>query len=95
MKKAIFIRDGKLTWIAEIVLISVVVFGWYGVPYLNQISFWLALPLGAVSLIAAFTLMFEGRASAIGFKPFTNDPLGWRKAKRTYREKQPEENESR
>lgn len=26
------------------------------------------------------------RAGAIGFKPFTNDPLGWRAAKKTYQD---------
>jgi hypothetical protein len=33
-----------------------------------------------------------GRAHALGLPPpFTNDPLGWRKAKKTYREEQSEE----
>jgi hypothetical protein len=93
MKKEIFIRDGTLTWLAEVALISVVALGWYSVPYLYEISFWLALPLGLVSLLAAFILMFEGRASAIGLKPFTNDPLGWRRAKKTYKKERTDESQ--
>jgi hypothetical protein len=29
---------------------------------------------------------FGARAGALGFKPFTNDPLGWRAAKKSYQD---------
>lgn len=85
MKKGLFFLDGKLTWKTELLLITVVALGWFGVPYLYKISIWLAFPFFIVSVLAALILMFEGTASAIGLKPFTNDPLGWRKAKKSYK----------
>jgi uncharacterized membrane protein len=88
MKKENFIHEGRLTWKAEVVLLAVAALGWFGVPYLYKFSIWLALPLFIVSVVAALIMMFQGRASAIGLKPFTNDPLGWRKAKKSYEKKE-------
>ncbi len=79
-----FVREGKLTWLSELLLGGIVVIGLIGIPILNM-PLWLAIPIGGLSLIAGVVLMFEGRASALGLKPFTNDPLGWRKAKETYK----------
>lgn len=81
--KKLLVQDGRLTWIAEIFLGAVVLFGLLGIPFFN-VPFWLAIPIGVAALLAAAILMFEGRATALGLKPFTNDPLGWRKAKKTY-----------
>lgn len=78
-----FIRDGKLTFLAETLLAILVLFGAFGVPYLN-VPLWAAIPIWIFGFVAAGVLMFEGRASALGFKPFTRDPLGWRRSKRTY-----------
>ena len=82
--KKLLVQDGRLTWIAEIILGFVVLLGLFGIPIFN-IPFWLAIPVGVVALIAGAVLMFEGRATALGLKPFTNDPLGWRKAKESYK----------
>jgi hypothetical protein len=82
--KKLLVQDGRLTWIAEIFLGAVVLFGLLGIPFFN-VPFWLAIPIGVAALLAAAILMFEGRATALGLKPFTNDPLGWRKAKESYK----------
>lgn len=45
--------------------------------------FWLLMCIGAVLGYAA---AYGGLAKQFGFQPpFTNDPLGWRKAKETYK----------
>lgn len=77
------INDGRLKWLAEIIFGSLALLGLIGIPLLN-IDLWLAIPIGLVSLFSAGVLMFEGRSAAIGLKPFTDDPLGWRKAKKSY-----------
>ena len=84
--KKLLVQDGRLTWIAEIFLGAVVLFGLLGIPFFN-VPFWLAIPIGVAALLAGAILMFEGRATALGLKPFTNDPLGWRKAKKSYETK--------
>ena len=82
--KKLLLEDGRLTWVAEIILGSVVLFGLVGIPFFN-LPLWLAIPIGLAALLAGAVLMFEGRAAALGLKPFTNDPLGWRKAKESYK----------
>lgn len=76
-----FIKEGKLTIASELLLFILIILGFFGVPYFN-FPLWIAIPLYIISIISAFILMFEGRASAIGLKPFSNDPLGWRKIKK-------------
>lgn len=82
--KKLLVQDGRLTWITEILLGSVALFGLFGIPFFN-IPFWLAIPIAVAAFLAGAVLMFEGRATALGLKPFTNDPLGWRKAKQSYK----------
>lgn len=89
----LFIQDGKLTLLAELFLGAVVALGLIGIPLLN-LPLWLAIPIGLGAVLAACILMFEGRATAIGLKPFTNDPLGWRKAKQTYAQDQEQQSGS-
>lgn len=81
--KSKFIRDGRLTWRAEVVLVVVFILGIVGIP-LFDLSLWLAIPIGLAALVSGLILMFEGRATALGFRPFTNDPLGWRAVKKSY-----------
>jgi hypothetical protein len=78
-----FVRNGRLTWLSECILCSLVLLGLVGIPVLN-IDLWLAIPVGVMAFLAGAVLMFEGRSTAIGLKAFTDDPLGWRKAKNTY-----------
>lgn len=79
----VFIKDGVLTFFSEVLLVALVLLGLFGVPYFN-IPLWGAIPIWLVSIISAGLLMFEGRATALGLKPFTKDPLNWRKAKKSY-----------
>ncbi len=79
----LFVRNGKLALPAEIVLGALVLLGFFGIPLLDM-PLWLAIPIGVVAVISTALLIFEGAAASIGLRPFTNDPLGWRKAKKTY-----------
>lgn len=81
--KKLLVSDGSLTLTAQLLLGCVTLLGFVGIP-LFDIPLWLAIPLGFLSLVSGSILMFEGRAAAIGLKPFTRDPLNWRKAKKTY-----------
>ncbi len=78
-----FVKDGKLTLLAEICLVGLVLLGFFGAPLLNM-PLWLAIPIGLVAVLSAALLIFEGAAASIGLKPLTRAPLGWRKAKKTY-----------
>lgn len=50
--------------------------------------FWLLMLSGAaIAKVSAY----GGLAEKFGYKPFTNDPLGWRKAKESYLNKDTEE----
>lgn len=80
--------------LAELLLGAVVLFGFFGVPLLN-IPFWLGVCIFGVSVVAAAVLMFEGRAVAVGLKPFSEDPLGWRKAKQSYEGPTSDRNDSK
>jgi hypothetical protein len=84
--KSLFVRDGRLTFLSEILLVIFVLLGFFGIPILG-VPIWLAIPLGLISLLSAVLLISEGAAVSVGLKPFTNDPLGWRKAKNTYQAK--------
>ena len=78
-----FIRDGRTTnlggMVAQLLALAaiVAVIGFR----LNNLLGWIIL---IVSGIVILVFGIAGRAEALGLKPFTNDPLGWRKAKETY-----------
>lgn len=80
----LLLAEGKLTGIGVMLLFLV------GLSILlASIAFsptvwmwWLGISLGLGCMAVAG---FSGRAHALGLPPpFTNDPLGWRKAKATY-----------
>jgi len=79
----LFVKNGRLTLLAEICLAGLVLLGFFGIPLL-EMSLWLAIPIGILAVLSAALLIFEGAAASVGLKPLTNDPLGWRKAKKTY-----------
>lgn len=81
---SIIFKNGKFTFIAELCLIIIVLLGCFGIPLLDM-PIWLAIPIGGLAIISAALLIFEGAAVSVGLKPFTNDPLGWRKAKESYK----------
>lgn len=83
LKHALF-KDGRITFVGSIVLLLLGLL----VGYASLVL----LPSNELRLIGASVGLgisvlggFSGRARALGLPPpFTNDPLGWRKAKRTY-----------
>lgn len=56
--------------------------------FLSGWKFYLALVAG---LVTASISSFEAKARVLGLKPFTNDPLDWRAAKKTYEKKERDE----
>jgi len=87
MKKFIrlFVKNGQTTPIGGLVaimiaLVSIVlVIGFR----LNNMFGWSIL---VISGVVIFIFGVAGKAEALGLKPFTNDPLDWRRAKETYKE---------
>ena len=79
-----FIRNGNLTFFGAV---CVVLTG-FGLAYVSLEYFsFLTLKVVGLSLGLGIASIggFSGRAKALDLKPFTNDPLGWRKAKESYR----------
>ncbi len=79
-----FFKNGKATWYGSWLAIVGSLLVMYAVIHfrLNNVFGWFLL-VTAWIVLAVFGL--SGRAEAIGLKPFTNDPLGWRKAKKSYK----------
>ena len=79
-----FIKDGRSTTLGGWVVIALSAAVIFGVVHyrVNNFFGWFLLFLSC-TLIAIFGV--AGRAEALGLKPFTNDPLGWRKAKESYK----------
>lgn len=90
LKPEFFVRKGNLTLTSALIL---VVFG-FGLSYisLEYAPFIFLKVVGlAVGLAIAAIGGFSGRAKSLEIKPFTNDPIGWRKAKENYLKKNAEE----
>ena len=82
--KRFFIHDGKMTDFSSFLVIVVSFGGILGVLYF-QPPFWIGVVVIVGALIIGSIGIGAGAAESIGFKPFTNDPLGWRKAKQSYK----------
>jgi hypothetical protein len=85
MKITWVIRDGQLTNRGTL-LLGIVGASLIAYTLLFAEIFWLGL---LSFFIGCGLLGFAGlsnSATSIGLKPFTNDPLGWRKAKQSYKE---------
>lgn len=51
-------------------------------------NFYFAFLLFCIGVVMGLVDGYEGKAKQFGYQaPFTNDPLGWRKAKQSYEEK--------
>lgn len=76
-------RDGNLTLIGAIAFVAL----GFGIAYL-ALEFLPGPLLKAIGMAVglAFAAIggFSGRAKALGLKPFTNDRLDWRRAKKSY-----------
>jgi hypothetical protein len=82
--KRFFITDGKMTDLASVLVLAITFGGILGVLYF-QPPFWWGVVVISISLLIGATGAAAGMAESVGTKPFTNDPLGWRKAKKTYK----------
>lgn len=82
-----FFKDGRATWYGSwsAILLSILVICAVIHFRFNNVFGWFLL-IAAWITLAVFGL--SGRSEAIGLKPFTNDPLGWRKAKKSYETKE-------
>ena len=85
-----FLQRGFLTFLGVFVCVilgfSLVYVSVEFLPYVWLKVLGLSLGLGLAAIGG-----FSGRASALGLTPpFTNDPLGWRKAKKSYQPQSPE-----
>ncbi len=80
--KNYFIRDGKMTDLSSLLCIVITFGGILGTLYF-QPPFWLGVIIFGVSILVGAIGTAAAAAESIGLKPFTNDPLGWRKIKRS------------
>ncbi len=86
MEKDLIIKDGNLSPLADKVFslvgvaaaISLVVF----FDELNGLWFYLVV---VIAIIFGYGSAWAGIVKKWGYAPFTNDPLGWRKAKESYK----------
>lgn len=82
----IFIKDGNLNFFARTFLCFVGV-GIIGVAiFYVESKFWFYV-LSTFGLVIGYFGGYSSQAAVLKLKPFTNDPLGWRKAKKTYMSK--------
>ena len=79
-----FFCSGNLTFLGAL---CVVLFG-FGLIFIS-LEYFSTLTLKVLGLSVGLGIAaiggFSGRANALDLKPFTSDPLGWRKAKESYK----------
>jgi len=83
-----FFKDGWLTkrgrWTCFI-LGWLLMLGPLWLATIGVLSFFIAFLIFCVGLVFGLANGYEGKAKLFGYQaPFTNDPLGWRKAKKSY-----------
>ncbi len=86
------LKDGNLkekvmNWM-DLVGLALIWGGAYFFEKWEGFLFWMVMLTGGA---LAYTSSYGGLAKKFGYKPFTNDPLGWRKAKESYLKKDGEE----
>jgi hypothetical protein len=80
--KNYLIRDGKLTDLS-MVMATVITFGGILGTLYFQPPFWLGIIILVTSFMIGAIAAISAKAQTFGLKPFTNDPLGWRKIKQS------------
>ena len=80
--KNYFIRDGKMTDLSSVLVVVITFGGILGTLYF-QPPFWLGIFFITVSVVVGAIGTAAGAAESVGLKPFTTDPLGWRKIKKS------------
>lgn len=83
--KHAFLRNGRITFLGSLLLLLLgLVVGYASLEYLP--SKVLKLVGASIGLGIGALGGYSGRASALNLPAlFTNDPIGWRKAKKTYK----------
>lgn len=86
MNKIVFIKDGVLTPFAKnisaVIAIGLIAYIHFFGDFDN---FWTWI-LASIAVVFGYGSAWAGLMHKWGYKPFTNDPLGWRKAKATYQD---------
>lgn len=82
-------EDGKITkrWKSIFSLIGLIS-GLSTFFFLDDLSDFRLWILVVIALVFGRGAAMAGIVQQWGYKPFTNDPLGWRKAKKSYEEKE-------
>jgi fatty-acid desaturase len=90
-----WINKGQFkNWVITVGQIGGVLFGFMAYQFLGDLSdyrFWLFTSL---SLVFGYGFSWAGLMQKWGYRPFTNDPLGWRSAKASYEPKNDEQKDS-
>lgn len=77
------IKNGQLTgtgtFIAGLTGILLVLY-----TLLYAEDFWIGILSFSLGILVLLATALSNSAASIGLSPLTNDPLGWRKAKKTY-----------
>lgn len=80
-----FIKNGNLTPVAHRVFSILGLLAALGTAfYLDDLTDWRLWLLSMVAIVFGYGSAWAGLMKKWGFAPFTNDPLGWRKAKKSY-----------
>ncbi len=83
-----FVKHGWLTKNGDRVLTSVsllLICGSVWLIHEDKINAWVGFTLITLGSVIGLLVGYEGKAKQFGYKaPFTNDPLGWREAKKSY-----------
>ena len=85
-KKFQILEDGRLSPLAKNVSAVIglaAVAGLYLIDDLDDIRTWI---LAVVAVVFGLGSAWAGLMQKWGYKPFSNDPSGWRKAKSSYEE---------
>ena len=87
------LKDGKLTRIARAISTTVGLICAIATTYfLDDLTNPILWILTAMAIIFGYGSAWSGLSEKWGYKPFTNDPLGWRAAKKSY-DQQPDSEE--
>lgn len=77
------VKNGRLTNLSSFLVVLIPAGCIFGVLYF-QPNFWMGTILIALGVMVGVIGIGAGAAESVGISPFTNDPIGWRKAKKSY-----------
>jgi hypothetical protein len=93
-----FVKDGWLTKNGDRVLTSIsliLICTSIWLIHEDRINSWIGFALITLGSVLGLLVGYEGKAKQFGYQaPFTNDPLGWREAKKSYKAEAEDPNEA-